>query len=83
VAQSFGQIIAELTHMDRHLVKWRWTVSADLDVQVAKPPGPLRVEVSCQAPMALAQPFGGDGDLVWLDLQNLVVDGDERDGEPI
>ena len=81
MSQALGQIVAELPHVDRHFVVWRWGVGTDLHIHTAEPSGPIGEQMTCEAFVAGTEPFGSENDLLGTVLENLVVDGDERDGE--
>ena len=82
MSQTFGEVVAELPHVDRHFVERRRDMGANLHIHIAKTPGPIGKQMTGQPLVAEAEPFRGDHDLFWAALKNIVVDGDERNGEP-
>lgn len=81
MAQAFGKIVGELPHVDRHFIIGRRNMAPDLHIHIAKSSGPIGEQMPSQPFMARAHPFGIDDDLIWLGLEYLVVDADERHGE--
>ena len=57
-------------------------MSPNLRVYIAETTGPIGIQMSGQALVAKAEPFGVSADLIGRALENLVVDGHERDGQP-
>ena len=78
--EPLRQIIAELPHVNRNFIKRRRDVCADLHIHIAKPSGPIGIQMAGQSFVTQGQPFRRDDNLTGLSLKNLVVDRDEGDG---
>ena len=81
MAQSFGKVVTELPHVDRHFVVRWWGVGTDLDIHISEPAGPIGEQMTSETLVPKAEPFRVENELLGRFLQNLVVDSDERDGK--
>jgi hypothetical protein len=81
MAEAFGEVVAELAHVDGHFVKRRRVMSSNLHVYISETTGPIGVQMASEAFVAKADPLGGDDDLVRAALKEFVVDRHQRDGE--
>ena len=50
--QPCAQVIAELSHVDRHFVVWRWDVGADLHIHIAEAIRPIREQMTSETLVA-------------------------------
>ena len=81
MTQALGQVVAELSHVDRHFIK-RWRgVGTDLHIDVAETTSPVREQMARQPLMTQTEPFRSDDHLLRLGVKQLVVEGDEGNCE--
>ena len=57
MAQSFGKIITELPHVDRHFIVRRWGVGSDLHIHIAEPASPIGEQMTSETLVPDTQPF--------------------------
>ena len=57
MSQALGQIVAELPHVDRHFIVWRWGVGTDLHIHIAEPSGPIGEQMTCETLVSDTEPF--------------------------